>query len=204
MDCREARRLIRCYLAGEDADMNALKKHIETCRCCNRHYEEALKMENILMDALSPMSVSPAERVMRRIGELSSPRRWRRTFLLLLLILFVTVGLMLLAYYGTALISRMGVKRELTAIRDSLKAYIMKEGGRITEGETEVIWKVASKSKWADRRRINDKDRQYLDIWGRPYRLVRFERFYLVVSSGPNRRFEYGSGDDFAIKFTIP
>ena len=199
MECREARRLIEGYLAGEVVDIDALKEHIKGCERCNRRYEEALEMESVLVNALSPMTVSPAEEVMRRIKRTHLPRRWRRTFLLLFLIVFVSAALMLLAYYGTALLRRMEAKHELGRIKDAVEEHLAKRQS-LPESETEAVWAAVAEKEWVVKHRLDDENRLYLDVWGNPYRLLRKEDFYLIVSSGPNGRYEFGSGDDFALR----
>jgi len=199
MECREARRLIEGYLAGDVVDIDALKKHIEECERCNRRYEEALQMESVLVNALSPMTTSPTEEVMRRIKRARLPKRWRRTFLLLFLIVFVSTALMFLAYYGTALLRRIEAKRELGRIKDAIEEYLAKQRS-LPESETEAIWTAVVQKEWVVEHRLDNEKRLYLDVWGNPYRLLRKEDFYLVVSSGPNGRYEFGSGDDFAIR----
>jgi hypothetical protein len=194
--------MIRRYLAGEgEKEIEKLKEHTAVCEKCNRFYEEALKMERIIADVLSPIKDSPTERIMRRIEDVRSlHRRWRRSIHFIIIIVFVATVVMFLTYLALSLVMpRIRVQREILLIRDGVSSYI-RSGGVLPESETEAVWAVVKNEEWAQSERLDRERRQYLDPWGVPYRLLRQPDFWMIVSSGKNRRFEYGGGDDYAIK----
>ncbi|MCX7704329.1 MAG: zf-HC2 domain-containing protein [Planctomycetota bacterium] len=207
MECKDARRMVQLYLAGDsDANLEMVKEHITKCKECEAFYEDALKLEQIMTDALSPLKESPAEQVMKRVEEVkfSFHRRWRRTVYFVSIIVMLSAIVLFLSYFGLLLAyRRMKVRQELEMIKKAVVLYVQR-GENLPESETEAVWTAVAKENWAQNKRLDSKRRQYLDPWGNSYRLIRGKDFWLVVSGGRNGKFEYGAGDDYALRFTTP
>lgn len=53
-----------------------------------------------------------------------------------------------------------------------------------------------------ERRWIEPDNDTFIDAWGKPVKLeVKSEKEYIFISSGPNKKFENGKGDDITYSF---
>jgi len=179
MDCRDARKLLEAYIAGEldGAGLTALKEHAAECGVCRSRMEEAERLEGAL-EALY-RARPPVEGVMRRLLR-RRRRRWRTLwlvlFLLVLLVVVLVAGLVAMRMHPV-IVARHEVKL-------LLEGWLKHTPGGSPQ---ERAVAVARSAEWASQRRL--RRNAYLDPWTTPYRILLLEGVVRAVSAGPDRKF---------------
>ncbi len=197
MRCREARRLIRGYLAGEltGAALGEVERHARDCDRCRRFYEEAKRYEALMEKAL--VGSTPVERVMMRIRRMA-PRtaRLRRSVIWMVLIAVCGMLFIALAYVGLAVHRSALAWSEMKRIGETASRSAVE----LPEDAERAVGALLVGAEWPDEHRRSGG--AYADPWGTPYRLVRGPEQWRVDSAGPDRVF--GTEDDLRFRFAPP
>ncbi|MFH1423286.1 MAG: zf-HC2 domain-containing protein [Planctomycetota bacterium] len=220
MNCKEVIEKIDLYLTGElsKEELHQFKQHLSLCNKCKQQFDEAVKLENSIKQALlfSAHNIkSPKSRVLRKIESEAKQRQKRSNLFSKYLLITFIIGLLLIfvafAYIWCSAISNMTLKTqkesvsiEIKLIEKAIRLYYIDYGEYPGSGNATLVATLSTQKK----NKPNSlyyvfppsrlKSGVFSDYWKTPYIYIKTESYFILYSAGPNRTDEHRCGDDIS------